>query len=147
MVLQTFAREMRATATDAETTLWRQLRAHRFAGYKFKRQQPIGKYIVDFVCFEAGLIVEVDGGQHNESAADQVRDAWLRSRGFVVLRFWNNEVSQNLDGVLTRILEALTPSPQPLSHEGRGAKLARVTDNASLSSLSPRGRGTEGEGE
>ena len=153
MKLQAFARNMRAAPTAAEAIVWRHLRAHRFAGHKFKRQQPIGKYIVDSVCFEAGVIVEVDGGQHNDSAADQARDAWLMSRGFVVLRFWNNEVSQNLDGVLTRILEALAPSPQPLcvassvplSHEGRGAKLARTIDNASLSSLPTRGGGTEGE--
>ena len=110
MALQTFARNMRAAPTDAEATLWRQLRAHRFANHKFKRQQPIGNFIVDFVCFEAGVIVEVDGGQHNESVSDKLRDQWLMSQGFAVLRFWNNEVSQNLEGVLTRMLEVLAPS-------------------------------------
>lgn len=141
--LKTFARNMRAAPADAEVIVWRQLRAHRFAGHKFKRQQPIGNYIADFVCFEAKLIVEVDGGQHNDSAADKLRDEWLRSQGFTVLRFWNNEVSQNLDGVLTRILEALTPSPSvPPPPGGREAvRLDAVLANERLSSLSPRGRG------
>ena len=138
MALQAFARNMRAAPTDAEATLWRQLRAHRFAGHKFKRQQPIGNYIVDFVCFEARLVVEVDGGQHNESVADEARDEWLEARGYRVMRFWNNDVMGNLDGVLLTILNQLTPSPQPLPREGGGA---------GISSLPPRGRGTEGEGQ
>ncbi|MEQ1517933.1 MAG: DUF559 domain-containing protein, partial [Usitatibacteraceae bacterium] len=111
---------MRAAPTDAEATLWRHLRAHRLADHKFKRQQPLGDYIVDFVCFEGRVIVEVDGGHHNDSVSDKLRDAWLRSRGFIVLRFWNNEVLQNLDGVLARILESLTPSPSIPLPEGRG---------------------------
>lgn len=137
IALQTFARNMRAAPTDAEAILWRQLRAHRFAGYKFKRQQPIGNYIVDFVCLEAKVIIEVDGGQHNESSADMERDAWLVARGYHVLRFWNNEVTGNIDGVLLTIFERLAPSPQPLPLEGGGA---------SISSLPPRGGGKEGEG-
>ena len=92
---------------------------------------------MDFVCFEAKVIVEVDGGQHNGSIADEARDEWLTSQGFAVLRFWNNDVLQNLEGVLTRILEAMTPSPQPLPLGGGGA---------SISSLPPGGGGTEGEG-
>ena len=160
MGLQTFARGMRSVPTDAEAVLWRQLRAHRFAGHKFKRQQPIGKYILDFVCFEAKLVIEVDGGQHMASASDKLRDEWVKSQGFTVLRFWNNEVFQNLEGVLMRILEALPPSPPPLSHPGRGAcrDLRRPSQKAHHSaeskqlpkhspSLSPRGRGIEGEGE
>ena len=160
MGLQTFARGMRSAPTDAEAVLWRQLRAHRFAGHKFKRQQPIGNYILDFVCFEAKLVIEVDGGQHMESASDKLRDEWVVSQGFTVLRFWNNEVFQNLEGVLMRILEALPPSPPPLSHPGRGAKrgsrtrpqkvndFEKIATTAKQSpSLSPRGRGTEGEGE
>ena len=148
MRLQPFARNLRTLPTDAEATMWRQLRAHRFAGHKFKRQQPLGEYIVDFVCFEAKLIVEVDGGQHNESAADGVRDAWLQSRGYRVFRFWNNDVLGNLDGVLTRLLEALTPSPSvPLPRGEREALDAKVVPASTrLSSLPPRGRGTEGEG-
>ncbi len=160
MGLQSFARGMRSLPTDAEAVLWRQLRAHRFVGHKFKRQQPIGNYILDFVCFEAKLVIEVDGGQHMESASDKCRDEWVVSQGFAVLRFWNNEVFQNLEGVLMRILEALPPSPPPLYHPGRGAKRGsrRVFRNAETfviactapeksPSLSPRGRGTEGEGE
>ena len=168
MKLQTFARDMRAAPTAAEAIVWRHLRAHRFAGHKFKRQQPIGKYIVDFVCFEAGVIVEVDGGQHNESVSDKLRDQWLMSQGFAVLRFWNNEVSQNLEGVLTRTLEALTPSPSvPPPRGGREEKLSLGKDETgsgksslsekndsaivssdlkNLPSLPPRGGGTEGEG-
>ena len=125
MALQTFARNMRAAPTDAEAILWRQLRAHRFAGFKFKRQQPIGNYIVDFVCFEAKVIIEVDGGQHNGSDADMERDAWLESQGFLVLRFWNNDVLRNLDGVLARILEVVVPSPSvPPPPGGREELLA-----------------------
>ena len=156
MRLQTFARNMRTLPTDAEATMWRQLRAHRFAGHKFKRQQPLGNYIVDFVCFEAGVIVEVDGGQHNESGADAVRDAWLLSRGYRVLRFWNNDVLGNLDGVLTRILEALAPSPSvPLLRfkcalvpqgEREDKRALAGTTAGPNASLPPRGGGTEGEG-
>jgi very-short-patch-repair endonuclease len=75
--------------TDAERRLWYRSRAHRFLDLKFKRQAPIGPYIVDFICFEHKLIIEVDGGQHAESEADRRRDEWLRSEGYLVLRFWN----------------------------------------------------------
>ena len=149
MALQTFARNMRTAPTDAETILWRHLRAHRFAGHKFKRQQPIGNYIVDFVCFEAKLIVEADGGQHNGSLADEARDEWLTSQGFVVLRFWNNDVLQNIAGVLTRILETMPPSPSvPLPRGEREAPGVEATlEIECFSSLPPSGGGTEGEGE
>ncbi len=83
---------MRSEPTDAERALWRILRAKRFDGFKFRRQAPLGRYIADFVCLEKRLIVEADGGQHNESAHDAARDAWLRGQGFHVLRFWNQEV-------------------------------------------------------
>jgi very-short-patch-repair endonuclease len=102
-----FAKHLRRNMTDAETKLWQELRARRFENYKFKRQQPIGKYIADFVCFEHRLIVEVDGSQHGDPHHDKVRDAWLQSQGFRVLRLWNNEVSQEMDGVLLTILAAL----------------------------------------
>ena len=116
------AKVLRANQTDAELRLWYHLRAHRFLNLKFKRQKPIGHYIVDFVCIEMRLVIEVDGGQHADSAADVRRDAWLRERGFTVLRFWNNEVMQELDGVLEKIrlaVEAaksagLLPYPPPL---------------------------------
>ena len=149
MLLQTFARNMRAAPTDAESVIWRQLRAHRFARHKFKRQQPIGNYILDFVCFEAKVIVEVDGGQHNRSSADKERDAWLESQGFIVLRFWNNDVMRNLEGVLMRILEVIAPSPSvPPPRGGREEKhsiLGTASENSA--SLPPGGGGTEGEGE
>ena len=123
-MLLEFAKSMRGKPTDAEHRLWQQLRAGRLQHYKFKRQQPMEKYIADFVCFEARLVVELDGGQHNGSSSDVVRDDWLKAQGFIVLRFWNNEVFENLAGVMERILAqllALPPSLQPLSRPGREA--------------------------
>ena len=93
--------------TDAERALWRLLRDRRLAGWRFRRQQPIDHYIADFVCFEARLIIEVDGGQHSESDIDKVRDAHLQSQGFRILRFWNNDVLANGDGVYRTIMTAL----------------------------------------
>ena len=119
---QEFAKQLRRNMTDAELLLWRYLRGHRLLGAKFKRQQPLGNYIVDFVCFEAKVVVEVDGGQHLDSEQDQQRDIWLRSHGFKVLRFWNNEVLEQVEAVLERIFQVLTPSPHPLSHKGRGVR-------------------------
>jgi len=106
--------------TDAERRLWRELRAGGLNA-KWRRQQPMGNYIADFVCQQARLIVEVDGGQHCESEADERRTAWLESLGYRVLRFWNNEVLENIDGVLMRITQALTaaPSPTPTSEQAR----------------------------
>ena len=160
-MLLDFARTMRAAPTDAEHRLWQHLRAGRLGEFKFRRQQPLGKYIVDFVCLEARLIVELDGGQHSESVSDIARDAWLRSQGFVVLRFWNNDVFENLAGVVEQILVKLqaTPSPQPLSgprprrRRGRGASqrsaknTAKTPADRALSSLPLDGGGTEGEGD
>ena len=108
------AKALRKRMTDAERSLWKHLRAHRLQGTKFKRQQPIGCYIVDFVCFEARLVVEVDGGQHQASEADQVRDSWLRAQGFKVLRFWNDEALAQPIVVLERIMSFLPPLPNPL---------------------------------
>jgi very-short-patch-repair endonuclease len=107
------AKTLRKQMTDAEHRLWYLLRAHRFAGVKFKRQIPIGHYIADFVCFDRKIIIEVDGGQHAGSAHDRRRDEWLSNQGFRVLRFWNNDVLKNTDGVLTMIAEALETSPSP----------------------------------
>jgi len=123
-MLLDFARTMRAAPTDAEHRLWKHLRAGRLPNFKFRRQQPLGNFIVDFVCLEARLIVELGGGQHNGSTSDVKRDEWLQSQGFVVLRFWNNEIFENLKGVVERILAQLqaAPSPQPLSRKGRGAR-------------------------
>ena len=110
------ARALRGGMTDAEQRLWRALRRRRFAGLKFRRQRPLGRYIVDFVCLERGLIVELDGGQHAEQVVyDRQRDAWLSAQGFVVLRFWNHDVLQQTDTVLERIRlwleEPVRPSP------------------------------------
>ena len=106
------ARELRKNQTEAERALWLQVRSRRFEGHKFRRQQPIGPYVVDFVCLEEKLVVELDGGHHSELvASDADRDAWLRSRGFRVLRFWNTQVLGETDAVKQAILQALTPSP------------------------------------
>ena len=114
--------------TDAETLLWRHLRNHRLDGQQFRRQQPIGPYIADFVHFGARLIVEADGGQHLQSVHDHQRDAWLCSQGFNILRFWNDDILLRSDAVLEMIWQALRASPSPpapLLHaprvrEGRG---------------------------
>ena len=97
---------MRTDATKAENLLWQALRNRQFDGMKFKRQVPIDGYIVDLVCFEAKLIVEVDGSQHAESTGDATRDRHFGLSGFNVLRFWNDEVERNLDAVCLAILRA-----------------------------------------
>jgi len=108
------AKALRTQQTNAEQRLWYHLRAHRFMGLKFKRQKPMGRCIVDFVCMERRLIIEIDGGQHAEQVGyDKHRDAWLRSQEYTVLRFWNNEVMQNLEGMLEQVRCALTLSPSP----------------------------------
>jgi len=106
------AKALRSNQTEVEKRLWYHLRAHRFMGLKFRRQKPMGRYIVDFVCVERRLIIELDGGQHAEQVRyDQQRDAWLCSQGYTVLRFWNNDVMQQLEGVLEQIRNALSPRP------------------------------------
>lgn len=100
------AKKLRKNLTEAEKRLWYHLRAHRFRGLKIKRQAPIGSCIVDFVSFQHRIIIEVDGGQHNE-IVDQARDAWLRNEGFQVLRFWNNDVLKHTALVLAEILKAV----------------------------------------
>lgn len=119
-----FTKTLRQNMTDAEQLLWRHLRAHRMDGQKFRRQQPIGPYIVDFVHFGLRLIVEADGGQHVDSEHDAARDAWLHSQGFTLLRFWNNDIQHNTDAVLESIWNAVrtgTPSPPaPLPQGARG---------------------------
>ncbi|MGA7426008.1 MAG: endonuclease domain-containing protein, partial [Rhodoplanes sp.] len=102
------ARRLRRSSTDAELKLWRHLRSRTLCGFKFVRQEAIGPYIVDFVCRERRLIIEVDGGQHAIDARDKGRDAFLRSQGYRVLRFWNNDVLTNTTGVLETIADALT---------------------------------------
>jgi very-short-patch-repair endonuclease len=124
-----FARRLRHGATDAERRLWYRLRSRQINGAKFVRQERIGPYTVDFACREQRLIIEVDGGQHATDPRDAVRDNWLRDRGYRVLRFWNNDVLSNTNGVLEAIAAALTeiagvstrgeaPSPRPSPPEG-----------------------------
>ena len=97
---------LRKRPTDAEQLLWKQLRLKQLEGLKFRRQQPIDNYIVDFVCFEKRIVIEVDGGQHAIQKEDDVlRDTYLNQQGFQVLRFWNNELLQNINGVLEVIKE------------------------------------------
>ena len=106
------ARELRHNLTNVERLLWKQLRLRNVDGHKFRRQHPIGPFIGDFACIERRLVIELDGGQHAENAVyDQERDAWLRSHGWRVLRFWNNDVLEQSDAVLDAIFEALDGGP------------------------------------
>ena len=117
-----FAKDLRTHMTDAERLLWQHLRAHRLNGQKFRRQQPIGPYIVDFVHLGARLVIEADGGQHNGDAADQERDDWLKAEGYRVMRFWNNDILQSTDAVLEEIFKAVSPSPCPAPRKGEGTR-------------------------
>jgi very-short-patch-repair endonuclease len=106
------ARHLRKNLTNAEQKLWRHIRSCQLQGYKFRRQAPIGQYIVDFVCLEKKLIIELDGGQHAEQREyDHDRSEWLKSRGYTVIRFWNNEVLNNIGEVMEVIFRMLTPHP------------------------------------
>lgn len=108
------ARELRGQMTEAETLLWLKLKGRRFQGFKFRRQPPLGPYILDFVCLEAGLAIEVDGGQHSDQLAyDRARTALIETQGLTVIRFWNHEVMNETPAVLEKIwqtLQALTPT-------------------------------------
>ena len=102
------ARRLRRSETDAERTLWRLIRGRQLNGHKFRRQVPIGPYVADFFCLASKLIEEIDGGQHAvRIEADEARSAHLAKFGYRVIRFWNNDVLQNPEGVLLRIIEAL----------------------------------------
>ena len=114
-----FAHELRIYATDAERLFWSKVKNRQLENFKFRRQVPFRRYILDFVCFELKLVVEIDGGQHNESLTDGIRDRLLSDAGFLVKRYWNNEVLGNIEGVLTDLMETLvelqqTPHPNPL---------------------------------
>jgi very-short-patch-repair endonuclease len=102
-----YAKAMRLDSTRAENLLWQQLRRNQIEGFKFKRQVPLDGYILDFVCFEARLIIEVDGSQHAESKSDKIRDTHFCTHGFRVLRFWNDEVEDSLDSVVLAIRSQL----------------------------------------
>ena len=110
------ARSLRSDSTDAERAIWRLLRNRRLAKYKFRRQQAIGPFVVDFYCHSERLVIELDGGHHSEQEeSDQRRTRWLEERGYNVLRFWNNDVLKNPEGVLQSILGNLErPSSSPL---------------------------------
>jgi len=129
------ARSLRANSTEAERIIWSALRAHRSNGASFRRQTPIGPYVVDFICHAARLVIEIDGGQHFESKQEQRdarRDAYLASKGFRVLRFNNYDVMINRQGVLETIaaaIELTPPWPSPASGGG-DARTARALSDA-----------------
>ncbi|TPI25150.1 endonuclease domain-containing protein [Mesorhizobium sp. B3-2-1] len=99
-----FARSLRQRMTEAEGRLWQELRDRRLDGIKFRRQMPFGKYVADFVCIEASLIIEIDGSQHADSDSDRSRDADLKARGFRILRFWNDDVLRDMNAVCDTII-------------------------------------------
>jgi very-short-patch-repair endonuclease len=115
------ARLLRINMTDAERKLWSLVRRKQLQGFRFRRQVPLGRYVADFACMSARLVIELDGGQHAaRSEYDQHRTAWLNGNGFRVLRFWNDEVFTNADGVLETIRLALVdlpPQPSPARGE------------------------------
>lgn len=112
------AKKLRINSTEAEKYLWMVLRCKNL-GVKFRRQAVIGRHIADFACFETKLIIEVDGGQHAQSECDKIRDNWFRKQGFEILRFWNNDVLGNRDGVLDIILEHLKSPSLTIPARGR----------------------------
>jgi very-short-patch-repair endonuclease len=106
------ARQLRVSMTDAEKQLWSALRARRLSRYKFRRQHPLGPYILDFACVEHRLAIEADGGQHAESNSDLRRTAWLERQGWRVIRFWNNDILTNVEGVVEMIVVELKARPR-----------------------------------
>lgn len=118
------ARALRSDMTIAEHKLWQALRGKQVEGSRFRRQHPIGPYIADFVCINKLLVIELDGGQHQDQVEyDERRTAFLHRQGWLVLRFWNNDVLNNLDGVLATVVDALSalPPSQPSPCQGDGA--------------------------
>ena len=117
------ARQLRREMTVAERKLWHALKGRQLSGHRFRRQHPFGPYIADFACLEAGVVIEVDGGQHQDSEEDLRRDGYMQVIGFKVLRFWNNDVLANPEGVCAVIAQALAercphPSLPPRAEEG-----------------------------
>ncbi len=110
-------KKLRTHMTNTETRLWQRLRARQNAGFKFRRQHPFLDYVLDFVCLERRLILEVDGGQHQDCEADRARDRRLQEAGFFIMRFWNNQVLQETDAVVEAIWTALQ------EESGEGASL------------------------
>jgi len=145
-----FARELRKSMTDAERKLWHGLRLRQMHGYKFRRQFTLGAYIVDFVCQEARLVIEVDGGQHaDEAYGDAQRDAWLSTQKFRVLRYWNNQVLNELDAVLEDIARELEEHPTPPSRPSVSLRLIPrfARDRIFDASCALRAGPARGEGE
>jgi len=128
---QRAAKTLRANMTEAERKLWSHIHDRQVLGFKFVRQLPVGPYIADFACREADLIIELDGGQHSESSRDDQRTAALADHGYALVRFWNNDVLTNTEGVLEAIAAHLAKAPSP------GLRFA-------TSGLSRMGRGQEG---
>ena len=149
------ARELRSSQTPQEQELWQELRAKRFSGFKFRRQVPIGRYIVDFVCFAQKVIVELDGSQHQDNQDyDAARDQWLNEQGFSVLRFWNNQWTQQREAVLEVVWQKLHyhPLPNPSPMKGEGLKPLPTAETLASteqpnSPFSPCGRGAGREGD
>ncbi|MDQ0509510.1 endonuclease domain-containing protein [Ancylobacter amanitiformis] len=115
------ARQLRRNQTDVEKLLWSRLRDRQLDGWKFRRQEPIDRFTVDFLCADAKLVIELDGGQHSVET-DAERSRMIEASGYLVIRFWNNDVNDNIEGVLARILEILradAPHPNPLPHGER----------------------------
>ncbi len=131
-----FARTLRRRMTDAETILWSRLRRGQLQGWKFRRQHPVDSYIADFACVEAGLIIEVDGATHSERREvvhDARRTFYLEQRGYTVLRVWNTDIYENLNGVLEGVLNALPPS-------GPSGHLPRERGRKTNAAVDPQGR-------
>ena len=112
----TRSKNLRQNQTDAEEVIWHRLKAKRLLGLKFRRQFPIGPYFADFICIEKKLIIEIDGGQHCESATDKVRTDFLNKEGFEVIRFWNNDVLQNIEGAVSSLSLTLSRKRERESH-------------------------------
>jgi very-short-patch-repair endonuclease len=125
-------RQLRVNATDAERRLWGALRDRQLGGFKFRRQHRLGPFIVDFICFECRVIVEADGGQHADNKYDEQRTAWLEQRGWRVIRFWNNDILGNTDGVQEMLMEQLRnphpPDPHPPAVAGPSLSRERGRD-------------------
>ena len=147
------ARELRRNQTEVERVFWNHVRGRRLSGFKFRRQHPIGPFVADFVCLEQRLIVELDGGQHAENVEeDRKRSRFLESRGYRILRFWNNEVFENMEGVLQTVLSVLngaSPSPRPSPPEsgerGNTTTLERQSGERGKTTTLGRQAGERGE--
>jgi len=112
--LKHLSRKLRSNQTDAELKLWYHAHRKQLQGMKFRRQVPIDNYIADFVCFEKRLVIELDGGQHSDNIEyDEYRTKIIEQQGFIVLRFWNNDVMNNIEGVLSEIINTVNPHPSP----------------------------------